>query len=176
MFYGDKIALENIANNTMCLLINEGIVNVKDEEGLLVYVSNIPSTNKEKKYINKGEMVRYKILGNMKEFILAKEIHQVICTNPTSVEDLKFFAHFQSMLGKFDKEMKDFLSGIFCHQHIRPDLTIEEMALLSFDSLSFVMSWNDFIITQYASKKGIDIKQAKLDLSRKRRLRNDNKI
>ena len=67
MFCGDKIALANIRNNSVCLLTQEGIANTKDEEGCLVYVSNVPKVNEDKIWINKGEMVRYKILGYMKD-------------------------------------------------------------------------------------------------------------
>ena len=160
MFHGDKRALENVCNNSMCTLIKEGIVNFTDKEGLAVYVSNITEQGEEKYWINKGELVRYKILAPNREFVLARYLNEIISQSPTSVEDLKFFAHFQSVLGMFGGEMKDLLSGMFCHNHVRPELSLEEQVKLSNQTLNFVKSWNDFILYRYCDESGLRKDQA----------------
>lgn len=64
MYLGDKVALEELKNNSICILTSDGIRNIVDEYDLMseptVYVQNIMPHGSDRFVVNKGEMVRYK--------------------------------------------------------------------------------------------------------------------
>lgn len=66
MYYGNKVALENLNNNSVCVSDRDGIRNIRDEYDLvnsnLVFVCNIVPEGILPNYffIQEGDMVRYK--------------------------------------------------------------------------------------------------------------------
>lgn len=70
MYFGDKEALEELKNYTVCVRTDNGIRNLASEHDImvenLVFVSKLPSIYEGKKIENStiydGEMVRYRSL------------------------------------------------------------------------------------------------------------------
>ena len=65
MYFGDKVALENLRNHSVCVKVDNGIRNITSEydiiTGSLVYIDNLPELdNPPLGIIDKGRMVRYK--------------------------------------------------------------------------------------------------------------------
>ena len=61
MYFGDKIALENLYNNSICVRTDSGIRMLKNMSDLqvenLVYVNNLDKS--ENQIITRGTMIRY---------------------------------------------------------------------------------------------------------------------
>lgn len=68
MYLGDKVALENLENNSICVIFDEGIMKNRNygAPAYLVYVNQIypkeeyQTPNMKNGIIEKGQMVRYK--------------------------------------------------------------------------------------------------------------------
>jgi len=65
MYIGDKVALDNLRNRSICVRIDKGIRNITNEYDLavenLVYVENIATVEQDEiDIITKGSMVRYR--------------------------------------------------------------------------------------------------------------------
>ena len=64
MYLGDKIALDDLKNRSICIMLDDGIRNIIDGYDLFientVYVENISQDGEILKTISKGNMVRYK--------------------------------------------------------------------------------------------------------------------
>lgn len=64
MFLGDRVALEDLRNKSICIRLNDGIRNIVDGYDLFientVYVENISQDDDTLDLISKGSMVRYR--------------------------------------------------------------------------------------------------------------------
>ena len=62
MYKGNKIALEDLRNNTICVKTLDGIRTMQHSDDIyldLVYVNNISTCDQKKFLIHKGEYCRY---------------------------------------------------------------------------------------------------------------------
>lgn len=74
------------------------------------------------------------------------ELYSLVTNYPTSVEDLKTFTEWQLPMGKFGKDMKDLLYGVYPSEYERyTDYTKEDIAKLSNKATYFVRYWNNVI-------------------------------
>ena len=64
MFLGDRVALEDLRNKSICIRLDDGIRNIIDGYDLFientVYVENISQDGETLDLISKGNMVRYR--------------------------------------------------------------------------------------------------------------------
>lgn len=155
---GDKIALENIRNNTLCLLTKEGVKNFSTSEiGYIVHVSNIPQRDEEERYILEGEYVRYKIILSVDAYRLGVSLEKIFQENMTSISDIQFFATWQTCLGMTGENMKQLLMGLFLPPILAENMSIEHQLKYSYRTKHFVNSWNNFLEYKYCSEHGISV-------------------
>ena len=69
-------------------------------------------------------------------------IEDIVDKYPITIEDVEVFAKWVSMLGKFGKELEEFLNGIY---PINKQFSTEELYELSCKSTEFVNHWNKII-------------------------------
>ena len=66
MYFGDKVALDNLQNRSICVRTDNGIRNINNEQDIivenLVYVENVDTVESEIITIQKGTMVRYRLV------------------------------------------------------------------------------------------------------------------
>lgn len=88
----DKRALENIANNALCTMTDEGIKNFTlSEGGYVVFTNNVVSNNDTYYYIKKGDLVRYIIVSSVESFLTGQQLEYYVNDIPTSYENVAFF-------------------------------------------------------------------------------------
>lgn len=146
----DKRALENLANNALCTMTDEGIKNFTlSEGGYVVFTKQRYTLNVVPNYIKKGDLVRYIIISSVESFLTAQQLEYYVNNNPTSYEDIAFFAEWQTNLGRFGEDMRDLLNGIFCVS----DMSWEDRLDKSIIAEDFVSSWRKFCEYQVAKEK-----------------------
>lgn len=146
----DKRALENIANHALCTMTDEGIKNFTlSEGGYIVFTNNVEPNKEPNYYIKKGDLVRYIIVLSVESFLTAQQLEYYVNSNPTSYEDIAFFAEWQMNLGRFGEDMRDLLNGILCVS----DMSWQDKLDKSVIAQYLVSSWRKFCEYQVAKEK-----------------------
>ena len=92
---------------------------------------------------NLDSVVKNIVLGEM------LQLYSIITDYPTTVEDLKMFAEWQLPLGKFGKDMKDLLYGLYPAEYSQhTDYTKKDIVRLSNKATYFARRWNVIINNQ----------------------------
>jgi len=94
-------------------------------------------------------------------------VEDIINQYPITIEDVEVFAKWVSGLGKFGKELEDFLNGI---HPINKQFSTEELYELSCKSTDFVNYWNKAIGEKLVIEKIMARKNDKTDVSEETKL------